>query len=131
MTCKILVVDDQPDQQEIVRLLLNPMGFEVNCAKDAENAWEIAHEISPDIFLIDLKLPGRDGLSLCADLREEPGLSHIPRIIVSGVDKQDLELENLSEYADDYITKPFDIQKLAESVQVLINKKDASSEIQK
>jgi CheY-like chemotaxis protein len=130
MTNKVLVVDDQPDQQEIVRLLLNHMGYEVTCAKDAEDAWEIAQEIMPDIFLIDLTLPGRDGLSLCADLREEPHLSHIPRIILSGVDKQDIEREDLSTYADEYITKPFDIQILAGRVQELINKKRAFSDIQ-
>ena len=130
MTSKVLVVDDQPDQQEIARLLLTHMGYEVSCAKDAEEAWEIAQELAPDIFLIDLTLPGRDGLSLCADLRDQPGLSHIPRVILSGVDKRDIELENLSEYADDYITKPFDIQILAGRIQALIKKRSASSKFQ-
>jgi DNA-binding response OmpR family regulator len=129
MTNKVLVVEDQFDQQEIARILLSRMGYEVTIAKDAKDAWKIAQEHTPDIFLIDLTLPGRDGLSLCADLRDEPGLSHIPRVILSGMDKRYIELENLNEYVDDYITKPFDIQILAGRVQALISKASASSEI--
>ncbi|MEE9240016.1 MAG: sigma-54 dependent transcriptional regulator, partial [bacterium] len=122
MTNKVLLVEDDPDQQEMLHLALTRLGYEVAIAEDANQALETAQTLEPDIFLIDLNLPGRDGFSLCADLNDHPRFSLTPRIIVTAEDALDIQTRGLLEYADDYVTKPFDFQILAARIEALLRR---------
>jgi DNA-binding NtrC family response regulator len=122
MGSKIFVVEDNPVHQEIMHCGLTRMGYEVTIAEDAEEALEAVQQIDPDLFLIDLKLPGRDGFSLCEDLNGQSRLSWIPRIIVTGVDTPEIKAQGLLRYADDYVTKPFDFKCLFGRIEALLRR---------
>ena len=122
MMKKVLLVEDEPDQQEMLHLALTRLGYEVTIAEDVNQALETVQDFEPDIFLIDLNLPGRDGFSLCADLNDHPRFSLTPRIIVTAEDAPDMQMRGLLEYADDYITKPFDFQILAARIEALLRR---------
>jgi len=96
----------------MLRVLLEMKGYAVVSAADGHRAVEVAVQEVPDVMLIDLELPGLDGLSVAKELRLHPELQAVPIIIISGHDPSKYRAEALSAGCDDYLLKPIDFDRL-------------------
>ena len=120
---RILIVDDEPQIRTLLKNTLGRAGYavvEAASGKEALNARNIDH---PDLILLDLGLPDRDGLELVAKLRGDPGL---PVIVVSARDDTEQKVAALDLGAADYVTKPFDTDELLARVRAALRQKLAS-----
>jgi DNA-binding response OmpR family regulator len=119
MAKKILVVDDEPKIVEICSDYLKAAGYEVVSAEDGPNGLASIRREKPDLIVLDLMLPGMDGLDLCRQLRRE---SNVPVIMLTArVDEAD-KLVGLEQGADDYITKPFSPRELVARVRTVLRR---------
>lgn len=108
MAAKVLAVDDDPVIQRLLQVNLEMEGYEVALAGDGVEALERAREFRPDIVLLDIMMPRKDGWQVCAELKADPELSHVPVVFLSAR-AQDDDLERGTDLgAEAYITKPFD-----------------------
>lgn len=104
---KILVVEDEPDIREILRFNLENEGYKVLVSDSGEKGLRIAEEEKPDLLLLDLMLPGMDGLDVCRKVRTNNELAHCSVIIITAKGEEIDVVTGLELGADDYITKPF------------------------
>jgi two-component system alkaline phosphatase synthesis response regulator PhoP len=104
---KILVVDDEEDILELVRYNLAKEGYRVHCVQSGEQALAKAGEDIPDMILLDLMLPGLDGLDVCRALKRNPTTAGIPLIMLTAKGEDADIVTGLELGADDYVTKPF------------------------
>ena len=103
----ILVVEDEEDILELVRYNLAKEGYEVTCVTSGEDGLAIARSKLPDLVVLDLMLPGVDGLDVCRLLKTDPKTKHIPIVILTARSEEADIVTGLELGADDYITKPF------------------------
>ncbi len=103
----ILVVDDEEDILELVRYNLSKDGYRVSMVMSGEEALKAARTTQPDVILLDLMLPGVDGLEVCRLLKQDPKTQHIPVIMLSAKGEEADIVTGLELGAADYITKPF------------------------
>jgi DNA-binding NtrC family response regulator len=108
----VLIVDDEPSICWGFRELLTDEGHEVSVASSAEEALELADRVAPDAVVLDVRLPGRDGLSTIQDLRRRVGPA--PIIVITAFGNLDTAVRALEEGAYDYVTKPFDLDQICE-----------------
>jgi len=106
---RILVVDDELHLRRALKVILRGAGYEPVLAADAEEALALAGASVPDAALVDLRLPGADGVQLCRQLRE---FTEIPLILLSVVAEALNKKRALNAGADDYVTKPFGAEEL-------------------
>ncbi len=104
---KILVVDDEEDILELVRHHLNREGYEVRCAASGEQALQSATAESVDLIILDLMLPGIDGLEVARRLKNDARTQHIPILMLTAKGEESDVVTGLELGADDYVTKPF------------------------
>ena len=104
---KILVVDDEEDILELVRHHLNREGYKVRCAESGEQALQTATSESVDLIILDLMLPGIDGLEVTRRLKGDPRTQHIPILMLTAKGEESDVVSGLELGADDYVTKPF------------------------
>jgi len=116
---KVLVVDDDAKTVELVKLYLNRDGYKVLVAYDGVEALRLARESCPDLIVLDLMLPGCDGLEVCRTLRSE---SDVPIIMLTARTTEDDKLTGLDLGADDYVPKPFSPKELAARVRVVLRR---------
>lgn len=116
---KVLVVDDDVKTVELVKLYLNRDGYRVLTAYDGTEALRLAREGHPDLIVLDLMLPGIDGLEICRTLRGE---SDVPIIMLTAKTTDQDKLIGLDLGADDYVTKPFSPRELAARVRVVLRR---------
>jgi two-component system, OmpR family, alkaline phosphatase synthesis response regulator PhoP len=124
MNRKILVVDDDEKTAELIRLYLEKDRYRVLVAHDGYHALELARRKQPDLVVLDLMLPGLDGLDLCRILRAE---SNLPIIMVTARSTEDDKLAGLDLGADDYLTKPFSPRELIARVRAVLRRADDES----
>ena len=115
----ILVVDDEPKIVKLARDYLEQSGFRVMTATDGIAALAVAHRERPDLIVLDLKLPGMDGLDVCRTLRRE---SDVPIIMLTARVEEADRLIGLELGADDYITKPFSPRELVARVRAVLRR---------
>lgn len=115
----ILVVDDEPEIAELLRRYLSAQGFAVSTAPNGSEMRRILAEGDIDLLLLDLGLPGEDGLALMRSLRQS---SAVPVIVVSGRGEPVDRILGLEIGADDYVTKPFDVRELAARVRSVLRR---------
>jgi DNA-binding response OmpR family regulator len=116
---KILLVEDEPSISEIVELYLKRAGFQVNALKDGRSAMQsLEHEL-PDLLVLDLMLPGIDGLSITRWLRDR---SEVPIIILTARREESDRIAGLELGADDYVVKPFSPQELVSRVRAVLRR---------
>ena len=113
----VLVVDDDPRIVELLRIALGAHGFRVVAASNGEEAIKQAFDESPDIIILDVRLPRRSGYEVCEQIRREPELAHVPVIMVSALTETEARLQGLSRGADDYLPKPFSPKELIAKVR--------------
>ncbi len=119
MAKKILVIDDEPKIVEICRDYLVKAGYEVLQAYDGVRGLELARLSQPDLVVLDLMLPGMDGLEVCRELRRE---SSLPIIMLTARVEESDKLLGLELGADDYITKPFSPRELVARVRTVLRR---------
>ena len=118
----VLVIDDEKDLQELVRYNLEKEGYDVVTALDGESGLHVAIEHNPDLILLDLMLPGVDGLELCRLLRKESRTAQIPLIMLTAKASEPDRVVGLELGADDYVTKPFSPRELVARVKALLRR---------
>ena len=116
---KVLVVDDDVKTVELVKLYLNRDGYRVYTAYEGNEALRLARENHPDLIVLDIMLPGIDGLEICRILRDE---SDVPIIMLTALTANDDRLRGLDLGADDYVTKPFSPRELAARVRAVLRR---------
>ena len=116
---RVLVVDDDVKTVELVKMYLNRDGYKVLTAYDGTEALQLAREAHPDLIVLDLMLPGIDGLKACRILRNE---SDVPIIMLTARTTEEDRLTGLDLGADDYVTKPFSPRELAARVRAVLRR---------
>lgn len=114
MDKKILVVDDEKPIADILQFNLKKEGYDVYCAYDGNKALEMVEEIKPDLILLDIMLPQRDGMEVCREVRKK---YEMPIIMLTAKDSEIDKVLGLELGADDYVTKPFSSRELIARVK--------------
>lgn len=125
MNKSILVVDDDPKIVEIVSLYLKREGYRVLAAYDGNQALEMAREKKPDLIVLDLMLPGLDGMDVCRLLRDE---SDVPILMLTARASDEDKLRGFDVGADDYLTKPFNPRELVARVRAILRRVEGEQE---
>ena len=125
MRAKILVVDDEPKIVDLVRLYLERDGHEVTVARDGSAALTAFRSQRPDLIVLDLMLPGVDGLEVCRRVRQE---STVPIVMLTARAEEIDKLVGLEIGADDYLTKPFSPRELAARVRAVLRRTAGQAE---
>lgn len=120
----ILVVDDEEDILELVRHHLKREGYEVQCTDSGEKALKAARNNPVDLIVLDLMLPGIDGLEVARTLKNDPRTKHIPVLMLSAKGEESDVVAGLELGADDYITKPFSPRILIARTRAIIRRSD-------
>ena len=119
MSQKVLVVEDDNNIAELLRLYLQKDGFEVSHAADGGKAVEMAKEIQPDLVLLDIMLPVMDGWQVCRELRKT---MKMPIIMLTAKGDTEDKVSGLEMGADDYIVKPFEVKELLARVHAVLRR---------
>jgi two-component system alkaline phosphatase synthesis response regulator PhoP len=120
---KILVVDDEEDILELLRFNLAKEGYDVSTESTGEEALSTARAESPDLILLDLMLPGMDGLEVARRLKGEPSTKNLPIVMLTAKGEESDIVAGLELGADDYITKPFSRKVLASRIRAVLRRK--------
>jgi DNA-binding response OmpR family regulator len=124
----VLTIDDEKDLIELVRYNLEKEGFQVRGALDGETGLAIALQEKPDVVLVDLMLPGIDGLEVCRRLRADSRTAGIPLIMLTAKSGESDRVVGLELGADDYVTKPFSPRELTARVRALLRRMEGYRE---
>jgi two-component system, OmpR family, alkaline phosphatase synthesis response regulator PhoP len=119
----VLVVEDEEDILELLRFNLAKEGFSVSCAATGEDALKLARAEAPDLLLLDLMLPGIDGLQVAKRLKEDPATRNIPIVMLTAKGEEADIVAGLELGADDYITKPFSKKVLVARLRAVLRRK--------
>ena len=114
MNAKILVVDDDTALAEMIGIVLRAEGFDISFCADGSEAVAAFHSARPDLVLLDLMLPGMDGIEVCSRIREESG---IPIIMLTAKSDTADVVKGLESGADDYVVKPFNPKELVARIR--------------
>ncbi len=118
----ILVIDDEKDLIELVRYNLEKEGFDVIASADGQSGIDLAHRLKPDLIVLDLMMPGIDGLEVCRRLRADRRTAHVSIIMLTARASEADKIVGLELGADDYITKPFSPRELAARAKAILRR---------
>ena len=127
MRKKILIVDDDPDQREMIRSSLKEAGFEISTATNGVEGLEKARSGSPDLIILDVMMPKMDGFAVCVTLREDDTTASIPILMLTGLCSYISQLTGFESGATDYLVKPFEPEQLVSKVEALLCQPSVSS----
>lgn len=119
---QILIIDDEQDILDLLSYNLKKEGFSILTAKDGISAKEAARKTTPDLIILDLMLPGIDGLELCRFLKKDSKTASIPIIMLTAKGQEADKVTGLEMGADDYVTKPFSIKEITARVKALLRR---------
>jgi two-component system cell cycle response regulator DivK len=117
MSKRILVVEDQPDNRQIIRDMLSPTDYEITEAEDGEQALEVIAKQRPDLILMDIQLPVIDGYTATRKIKADPALRSIPIIAVTSYALSGEETKAREAGCDDYVPKPFSPRQLLAKIR--------------
>jgi len=118
----ILIVEDEPDNREIMRTVVEDLlGQRALLAGDGETALSLVRELNPDIILMDLMMPVLDGYEAIKKLKADPQTAHIPVVAVTALGRSTDRQRALDIGADDYLSKPFDLDVLSKVLERLLS----------
>ncbi|HCC43220.1 MAG TPA: DNA-binding response regulator [Gammaproteobacteria bacterium] len=119
---KIVVIEDEPDIVEVISYNLKREGFNVLAVDRGDESINLIRNQSPSLIILDLMLPGMDGLSVCRQLKSDPMVNDIPVIIISAKGEESDIVVGLEMGADDYLTKPFSPRELLARVKAVLRR---------
>ncbi|MDY7036676.1 MAG: response regulator transcription factor [Thermodesulfobacteriota bacterium] len=120
---KILVVDDEEDILELLSYNLSREGYRISCAASGEQALSLAHSEAPDLMVLDIMLPGIDGLETTRNLKSDTVTRDIPIVMLTAKGEEADIVTGLELGADDYITKPFSTRVLIARVKAVLRRR--------
>ncbi len=129
MSKKILIADDEADILEIIQFNLQAEGYEVFTAKNGDEAIELAKLHQPDLIILDIMMPGKNGIEVCNILRLQPAFKNTLIVFLTALSDEGTEIRGLETGADDYLTKPISPKVLVSKVNALfrrLNNKNAN-----
>ena len=119
---RILVVDDDPDIRDVLKLTLEAEGYLVKEARDGKEGLEQAQKYNPHLILLDFKMPQMTGDQVCVQLKKDPLLQHVPIIMLTSKGEITDKLEGIGAGADDYVVKPFEPTELLARVSMILRR---------
>ncbi len=119
-TATILVADDEPNIRDVIKMMLSDEGYRLIFAENGMDAVNKAHEIVPDLILLDVMMPKMDGYEVCRNLRAEPALAQVPIIMITALGDTASRIRGITSGADDFISKPFDFAELSAKIKNII-----------
>jgi two-component system alkaline phosphatase synthesis response regulator PhoP len=119
---KILIVDDEPDIVEFISYNLKGKGYNISAARDGNEAIRKAREFRPDLILLDVMMPNKDGIQTIRELRQMPEFEHTAIIFLTALSDEKSEIEGLKIGADDYIAKPIKPELLATRISAALRR---------
>jgi DNA-binding response OmpR family regulator len=126
---KVLVVDDERQIRDLLNEFLTGEGYEVLLASNGEEAIELAETEYPDVILLDVKMPGFDGIEVCKRLKAEPKTQFVPVIMITGyIDNKMVAIEA---GVDDFVNKPIDLVELAVRVKSILRIRYLTDELER
>jgi len=125
---QVFIVEDEKDLVELLTYNLEKEGYRVLSSLDGAEALKKIPEKSPDIILLDLMLPGADGLTVCKTLKADPKTAHIPIVMLTAKGEESDKVVGLELGADDYVTKPFSVKELAARVKAVLRRFEKAGE---
>jgi DNA-binding response OmpR family regulator len=120
MKASVLLVDDEPNIVLSLQFLMKQAGYDVRVARDGDAALNAIKERAPDIVLLDVMTPGRDGYEVCQTIRANPAWKNIKIVMLTARSREVEREKGLALGADDYITKPFSTRELVDCVKRLL-----------
>src|SRR3954451_18570014 len=124
----VLVIDDEKDLLELVRYNLEKEHLDVITASDGQSGLEIGLKHKPDLVVLDLMMPGMNGLEVCKQLRADARTGRVPIIMLTAKAAETDKIVGLEMGADDYITKPFSVRELLARVRAVLRRSGAAAE---
>ncbi len=119
-TAKVLVVDDEPEITDIIETFLTEAGYAVTVENSPREAVAKARQIRPAVVILDIMMPDRDGYQVCQDMKQDPDLSNVPVIFLTGKDRNDDMGRSFKAGGDMFIKKPFSCERLLEIVNIVV-----------
>lgn len=119
----ILVIEDEEDIQELLRYNLQREGYRVSLAASGERGYQLICSEKPDLVVLDLMLPGMDGLEVCRRVKQDVAVRHIPLVMASAKGEESDVVVGLELGADDYLTKPFSPKVLVARIKTVLRRK--------
>jgi signal transduction histidine kinase len=129
-TPQVLIIDDQPSARDTLKALLHPEGYRLTFAASGDEALACLAQFQPDTILLDVMMPGMDGLELCRRLKAEARWRHIPVILITALDSQEDIAAGLEAGADDFLSKPVQRLELRARVRSMLRIKKQFDELQ-
>jgi two-component system, OmpR family, alkaline phosphatase synthesis response regulator PhoP len=126
---RILVVDDEKDIRELLEYNLAREGYDVDCVATGEAALDAARSKKPDLVILDLMLPGIDGLEVCRTLKAAAATGSVPIVMLTAKGEEADVVTGLELGADDYVTKPFSPRVLMSRVKAVLRRRAASAAV--
>ncbi len=121
---RILVIDDDSAISELVAVNLEMAGYDVSQAEDGIKGQALALQLLPDLIMLDLMLPNVDGFTVCQRLRRDDRTSEIPVLMLTALGQTKDKVEGFNAGADDYLTKPFEVEELLARIRALLRRTD-------
>jgi phosphate regulon transcriptional regulator PhoB len=125
---QIYVVEDEKDIVDLLQYNLEKEGYRVLSSLDGSEALKRIPEKTPDLILLDLMLPGTDGLTVCRTLKNNPKTAHIPVVMLTAKGEESDKVVGLELGADDYITKPYSVKELMARVKAVLRRFEKAGE---
>src|SRR5690349_3023233 len=110
---KVLIADDEPRNVDLVGRLMRRLGYDVLTAPDGDVALEIVERERPDLVLLDVDMPKRDGFAVCHAIKENPATRFLPVVLVTGLTASEDRVRGIDAGADYFLSKPFIVAELA------------------
>lgn len=117
---RVLVIDDEPEITDIVEAFLSEAGYVVASENQPTKAVDKVIEFKPNVILLDIMMPGMDGYEVCQQVKQLPGMAHVPIIFLTGKDRADDMGRSFKVGGDMFIKKPFSCERLLEIVNIVV-----------
>ncbi|HXF28907.1 MAG TPA: response regulator, partial [Chlamydiales bacterium] len=125
---KIVLIEDEEDIADLITLQADMFGYRCLHAADGLNGFDLAAKEKPDVVILDLMLPGQNGLDVCRKMKADSRLKQVPIIMISAKSEETDVVLGLELGADDYVTKPFSPRVLFSRVKAVLRRHDAQDE---